>query len=101
MLFQSFNLFPHLTILKNCTLGPIWLRKIPETKAVEQSMALLERVGVADFASKFPGQISGGQQQRVAIARAFINQPAVVLADEPTGDLDEETENDILKIILA
>ena len=100
MLFQSFNLFPHLTILKNCTLGPIWLRKIPESKAVEQSMALLERVGVADLASKYPSQISGGQQQRVAIARALAMEPKIMLFDEPTSALDPEMIKEVLDVMI-
>ena len=100
MLFQSFNLFPHLTILKNCTLGPIWLRKIPEAQAVEQSMALLDRVGVADLASKFPGQISGGQQQRVAIARSLAMEPRIMLFDEPTSALDPEMIKEVLDVMI-
>jgi general L-amino acid transport system ATP-binding protein len=100
MLFQSFNLFPHLTVLKNCTLGPIWLRKIPEAKAIEQSMALLERVGVADLASKYPGQISGGQQQRVAIARSLAMEPKIMLLDEPTSALDPEMIKEVLDVMI-
>lgn len=100
MLFQNFNLFPHLTILKNCTLGPIWLRKIPEEKAVEQSMALLDRVGVAHLASKYPGQISGGQQQRVAIARALAMEPKIMLFDEPTSSLDPEMIKEVLDVMI-
>ncbi len=100
MLFQNFNLFPHLTILENCTLGPIWLKKIPEPKAVEQSMALLERVGVAGLASKFPGQISGGQQQRVAIARALAMAPRIMLFDEPTSSLDPEMIKEVLDVMI-
>ena len=100
MLFQNFNLFPHLTILKNCTLGPIWLRKIPESKAIEQSMALLERVGVATLASKYPGQISGGQQQRVAIARSLAMDPRIMLFDEPTSALDPEMIKEVLDVMI-
>jgi general L-amino acid transport system ATP-binding protein len=100
MLFQSFNLFPHLTILKNCTLGPIWLRKIPEPEAIVQSMALLERVGVAHLASKFPGQISGGQQQRVAIARSLAMEPRIMLFDEPTSALDPEMIKEVLDVMI-
>ncbi len=100
MLFQNFNLFPHLTVLKNCTLGPIWLRKIPEKKAIEQSMALLERVGVANLASKYPGQISGGQQQRVAIARSLAMEPRIMLFDEPTSALDPEMIKEVLDVMI-
>ncbi len=100
MLFQSFNLFPHLTILKNCTLGPIWLRKIPESKAIEQSMALLDRVGVSNLVSKYPGQISGGQQQRVAIARCLAMEPRIMLFDEPTSALDPEMIKEVLDVMI-
>jgi len=100
MLFQNFNLFPHLTILRNCTLGPIWLRKIPEARAVEQSMTLLERVGVANLASKYPGQISGGQQQRVAIARSLAMEPRIMLFDEPTSALDPEMIKEVLDVMI-
>ena len=100
MLFQSINLFPHLTILKNCTLGPIWLRKIPESKAVEQSMALLDRVGVSNLVSKYPGQISGGQQQRVAIARCLAMEPRIMLFDEPTSALDPEMIKEVLDVMI-
>ncbi len=100
MLFQSFNLFPHLTILQNCTLGPIWLRNIPETKAIEQSLALLDRVGIAELAAKFPGQISGGQQQRVAIARSLAMEPKIMLFDEPTSALDPEMIKEVLDVMI-
>jgi len=100
MLFQNFNLFPHLTILENCTLGPIWLRKIPEHKAVEKSVALLDRVGIADLASKFPGQISGGQQQRVAIARSLAMEPKIMLFDEPTSALDPEMVKEVHDVMI-
>lgn len=100
MLFQNFNLFPHLNILDNCTLGPIWLRKIPEAKAIEQSMALLERVGIASLASKFPGQISGGQQQRVAIARSLAMKPKIMLFDEPTSALDPEMVKEVHDVMI-
>jgi general L-amino acid transport system ATP-binding protein len=100
MLFQSFNLFPHLTVLENCTLGPMWLRKIPEVKAIEQSTALLDRVGIADLASKFPGQISGGQQQRLAIARSLAMEPKIMLFDEPTSALDPEMIKEVLDVMI-
>ena len=88
MVFQSFNLFPHLTILENCTLAPIWVRKMPKAEAEELAMSYLRRVKIPEQASKYPGQLSGGQQQRVAIARAVIGRPSLLLADEPTGNLD-------------
>ncbi|NOR25042.1 MAG: ATP-binding cassette domain-containing protein [Desulforhopalus sp.] len=100
MLFQNFNLFPHLTILENCSLGPIWLRKIPESKAIEQSMALLDRVGIAALASKFPGQVSGGQQQRVAIARSLAMEPRIMLFDEPTSALDPEMVKEVHDVMI-
>jgi len=100
MLFQNFNLFPHLTILENCTLGPTWLRKIPEARAIKESTALLERVGVANLASKFPGQISGGQKQRVAIARALAMEPKIMLFDEPTSSLDPEMIKEVLDVMI-
>lgn len=100
MLFQNFNLFPHLTILENCTLGPIWLRKIPEVKAIEQSTTLLDRVGIADLASKYPGQISGGQKQRVAIARSLAMAPRIMLLDEPTSALDPEMIKEVLDVLI-
>ena len=98
MVFQQFNLFPHLNILDNVTLAPIWVRKKPRAEAEAQGMALLERVGIPEQASKYPGQLSGGQQQRVAIARAIINKPALLLADEPTGALDSRTTHDVLNL---
>ena len=100
MLFQNFNLFPHLTILQNCTLGPIWLRKIPESESIKQSMALLDRVGIAALASKYPGQISGGQQQRVAIARSLAMEPRIMLFDEPTSALDPEMIKEVLDVMI-
>ncbi len=100
MLFQNFNLFPHLTILKNCTLGPIWLRRIPEAKADQQALALLDRVGIADLAHKYPGQISGGQQQRVAIARSLAMEPRIMLFDEPTSALDPEMIKEVLEVMI-
>lgn len=99
MLFQNFNLFPHLNIVQNCTLGPIWLRHFPEVKAVEESMALLERVGIAHLAHKYPGQISGGQQQRVAIARSLAMNPRIMLFDEPTSALDPEMIMEVMEVM--
>ena len=99
MLFQNFNLFPHLNILENCTLGPIWLRNIPEVTAIEQSTALLDRVGIANLAFKYPGQISGGQQQRVAIARSLAMEPKIMLFDEPTSALDPEMIKEVLEVM--
>ena len=100
MVFQSFNLFPHLSILENLTLGPIWVRKVPKAEAIEAAMLYLERVKIPEQADKFPGQLSGGQQQRVAIARAMANDPALILADEPTGNLDLKTGKDIIEICM-
>jgi len=96
MVFQQFNLFPHLTILENVTLSPIWVRRYPKKKAEEIAMNLLERVGIAEQAKKYPGQLSGGQQQRVAIARALAMQPKVMLFDEPTSSLDPEMVREVL-----
>ena len=89
MVFQHFNLFPHLTIVENLTLGPIWVRKIPKKEAEETAMYYLEKVRIAEQAKKFPGQLSGGQQQRVAIARSLCMAPKVMLFDEPTSALDQ------------
>lgn len=88
MVFQNFNLFPHLTVLENCTLAPIWVRHIPKKEAEAAAMKYLERVRIPDKANKYPGQISGGQQQRVAIARALTMNPKIMLFDEPTSALD-------------
>lgn len=96
MVFQSFNLFPHLTVLENCTLAPIWVRNIPKKDAEAAAMKYLERVRIPDKADKFPGQISGGQQQRVAIARALTMNPKVMLFDEPTSALDPEMVKEVL-----
>ena len=90
MVFQSFNLFPHLTVLQNVTLAPIWVRKKSRSESEEKAMELLTRVGIPEQASKFPGQLSGGQQQRVAIARALAMEPKIMLFDEPTSALDPE-----------
>ena len=96
MVFQHFNLFPHLTILENLTLGPIWVRKIPKKKAEETAMYFLNKVQIADQAMKYPGQLSGGQQQRVAIARSLCMNPKVMLFDEPTSALDPEMIKEVL-----
>jgi general L-amino acid transport system ATP-binding protein len=96
MVFQSFNLFPHLTILENCTLAPIWVRKMPKRDAEELAMKLLTRVKIPDQALKYPGQLSGGQQQRVAIARALCMTPKIMLFDEPTSSLDPEMVKEVL-----
>ncbi|MCP6758869.1 MAG: amino acid ABC transporter ATP-binding protein [Fischerella sp. CENA71] len=99
MVFQQFNLFPHLTVLQNITLAPIWVRKRSRIKAEELAMQLLERVGILEQAQKYPGQLSGGQQQRVAIARALAMQPKVMLFDEPTSALDPEMVREVLDVI--
>jgi general L-amino acid transport system ATP-binding protein len=96
MVFQSFNLFPHLTILENCTLAPIWVRKMPKRDAEDMAMRLLTRVKIPEQASKYPGQLSGGQQQRVAIARALCMSPKIMLFDEPTSSLDPEMVKEVL-----
>lgn len=101
MVFQQFNLFPHLTILENVTLAPIWVRRYPKKKAEEIAMKLLERVGISEQARKYPGQLSGGQQQRVAIARALAMQPKVMLFDEPTSSLDPEMVREVLDTMKA
>jgi general L-amino acid transport system ATP-binding protein len=99
MVFQSFNLFPHLTVLDNITLAPIWVRKLSRTEAEKQGLELLERVGIREQARKFPGQLSGGQQQRVAIARALAMQPRIMLFDEPTSALDPEMIKEVLDVM--
>jgi len=96
MVFQHFNLFPHLTVLENCVLAPIWVRKEPRKRAEERAMALLERVKIPEQARKYPGQLSGGQQQRVAIARALCMTPKLMLFDEPTSALDPEMIKEVL-----
>ena len=96
MVFQQFNLFPHLSILDNCTLAPIWVKKLPKKKAEELAMVNLKRVQIEDQALKFPGQLSGGQQQRVAIARALCMEPKIMLFDEPTSALDPEMIKEVL-----
>ena len=100
MVFQSFNLFPHLTVLQNITLAPIWVRKKSKTEAEEKAMELLERVGIPEQADKFPGQLSGGQQQRVAIARALAMEPKIMLFDEPTSALDPEMIKEVLDVMV-
>ncbi len=100
MVFQQFNLFPHLTVLQNITLAPIWVRKWKKQKAEELAMQLLERVGIPEQAQKFPGQLSGGQQQRVAIARAMAMQPKIMLFDEPTSALDPEMIKEVLDVMI-
>ncbi len=96
MVFQQFNLFPHLSILDNCTLAPIWVKKLPKQKAEELAMKQLEQVQIADQAQKYPGQLSGGQQQRCAIARALCMEPKIMLFDEPTSALDPEMIKEVL-----
>ena len=100
MVFQQFNLFPHLSVLQNITLAPIWVRKWSRDKAEEVAMQLLERVGIPEQALKFPGQLSGGQQQRVAIARALAMQPKIMLFDEPTSALDPEMIKEVLDVMV-
>ncbi|MDC1020169.1 amino acid ABC transporter ATP-binding protein [Alphaproteobacteria bacterium] len=100
MVFQQFNLFPHLSILENCILAPIWVKKMPRAEAVDLAMSLLERVKIPEQASKFPGQLSGGQQQRVAIARALCMNPEVMLFDEPTSALDPEMIKEVLDVMV-
>jgi len=99
MVFQQFNLFPHLSILQNVTLAPIWVRRWPKAKAEEVALQLLERVGILEQAKKYPGQLSGGQQQRVAIARALAMQPKIMLFDEPTSALDPEMVREVLDVM--
>ncbi len=100
MVFQQFNLFPHLTVISNITLAPIRVRKWPQVKAEEIAMQLLERVGIPEQAHKYPGQLSGGQQQRVAIARALAMQPKIMLFDEPTSALDPEMIKEVLDVMV-
>jgi general L-amino acid transport system ATP-binding protein len=100
MVFQSFNLFPHITVLENLTLAPIWVRKMPKRDAEALAMELLERVKIPEQAAKYPGQLSGGQQQRVAIARALAMRPKVMLFDEPTSALDPEMIKEVLDVMI-
>jgi general L-amino acid transport system ATP-binding protein len=101
MVFQQFNLFPHLSVLQNITLAPIWVRKWPKEKAEQVAHDLLQRVGIPEQAEKFPGQLSGGQQQRVAIARALAMQPKIMLFDEPTSALDPEMIKEVLDVMIG
>ena len=101
MVFQHFNLFPHLTVLQNCTLAPMWVRKMPKREAEEVAMHYLERVRIPEQANKFPGQLSGGQQQRVAIARALCMKPKIMLFDEPTSALDPEMVKEVLDTMVG
>ncbi|MEM7618908.1 MAG: amino acid ABC transporter ATP-binding protein [Pseudomonadota bacterium] len=100
MVFQHFNLFPHLTILENCTLAPIWVRKMPKKDAEEIAMNFLTKVKIPEQASKYPGQLSGGQQQRVAIARSLCMNPKIMLFDEPTSALDPEMISEVLDVMI-
>src|SRR5215212_514389 len=101
MVFQSFNLFPHLTVLENCTLAPIWVRRMPKAEAETLAMHYLERVKIPEQARKYPGQLSGGQQQRVAIARALCMKPKIMLFDEPTSALDPEMIKEVLETMVS
>ena len=100
MVFQSFNLFPHLTVIENCTLAPIWVRKTPQEEAEKLAMEYLERVKIPEQAYKYPGQLSGGQQQRVAIARSLCMKPKIMLFDEPTSALDPEMIKEVLDVMV-
>ena len=100
MVFQQFNLFPHLSILDNCSLAPIWVKKMPKKQAEELALKHLERVQIVDQAQKFPGQLSGGQQQRAAIARALCMEPKIMLFDEPTSALDPEMIKEVLDVMV-
>ncbi len=99
MVFQHFNLFPHLTALENCTLAPIWVRKTPKAEAEDSAMEYLKRVKIPEQANKYPGQLSGGQQQRVAIARSLCMNPRIMLFDEPTSALDPEMIKEVLEVM--
>ena len=101
MVFQHFNLFPHLTIVENLTMGPIWVRKVPKKEAEETAMYYLEKVQISEQAQKFPGQLSGGQQQRVAIARSLCMKPNIMLFDEPTSALDPEMVKEVLEVMIS
>lgn len=101
MVFQHFNLFPHLTVLDNCTLSPIWVKRMPKKEAEETAMHFLHRVKIPEQAHKYPGQLSGGQQQRVAIARSLCMNPTIMLFDEPTSALDPEMISEVLDVMVA
>lgn len=101
MVFQQFNLFPHLRVIQNITLAPIWVKKWSKDKAEEKAMELLNRVGIPEQAQKFPGQLSGGQQQRVAIARALAMEPKIMMFDEPTSALDPEMIKEVLDVMIT
>ncbi|MCW5751563.1 MAG: amino acid ABC transporter ATP-binding protein [Alphaproteobacteria bacterium] len=101
MVFQHFNLFPHLTVLENLTLAPIWVRKVPKAEAEASAMTYLERVRIPEQANKYPGQLSGGQQQRVAIARSLCMNPKIMLFDEPTSALDPEMVKEVLDVMIS
>ena len=101
MVFQQFNLFPHLTVLQNLTLAPVLVRKLPKAEVQRRALDLLERVGIAEQAHKYPGQLSGGQQQRVAIARSLCMEPRILLFDEPTSALDPEMVQEVLEVMQA
>jgi general L-amino acid transport system ATP-binding protein len=101
MVFQQFNLFPHLTVIQNITLAPFWVRRVPREQSRDLAMQLLTRVGIPEQADKFPGQLSGGQQQRVAIARALAMQPKIMLFDEPTSALDPEMIKEVLDVMVG
>jgi general L-amino acid transport system ATP-binding protein len=101
MVFQSFNLFPHLTVMENCCLAPVWVRKMPRAEAEKIAMRYLERVRIPEQANKYPGQLSGGQQQRVAIARSLCMNPKIMLFDEPTSALDPEMIKEVLDVMIG
>ena len=101
MVFQQFNLFPHLSVIDNITLAPVWVRKKSKVEAEQKAMELLERVGIPEQAQKYPGQLSGGQQQRVAIARSIVNKPKILFADEPTGNLDIKSSGAITDLLFS
>jgi general L-amino acid transport system ATP-binding protein len=101
MVFQHFNLFPHLTVLENCTLAPIWVKKMPKAEAEQVAMKYLTRVKIPEQANKYPGQLSGGQQQRVAIARSLCMNPKIMLFDEPTSALDPEMVKEVLDTMVG